>query len=257
MTTLHTLIDQLNHPDRNLRSNAALSLGGLDERGALDALLDALGREQELLIREDITWSIVRHGETAIEPLIALLSHADGNVRHHAAHVLGKLRTPRAIQGLSSVLHDENPTVIQKAAFSLGQIGDVAAIPALVGVLGHTHVEVRTMLIKVLEGFGEASVPSLLEAAQSPSWQTREQAIDILGQIGGDEVWATIFAALTDAHSEVRFSAVNAVGHLGNRTRIAATLKPMVNDPDTQVSNLAIEILERLTQTRKPKMPSL
>lgn len=255
--TLHVYIDQLNHPDRNVRSNVALSLGRLGEREALDALLTALCHEPDVLVREDITWALVRFGVRAVQPLIDLLRHPDAPVRHHAAHVLGKIRDTRAVDALAAVLTDESPMVIQKAAFSLNQIGDERVIPALVAVLGHPDSEVRTALMKVLENFGAAAVPDVLTALVHPKWQVREQAIDILGQIGERETLPDAINLLTDEHWEVRFSAVNAVAHLGNKISITAALTPMLNDEDARVQNLASEVLARLNQPRKTKLPSI
>ena len=71
--TTTTLIEELHHPDKNVRGKAALSLGKLGDIALLDTLLHALGTEPDLYVREDITWALVRIGGEALEPLIDLL----------------------------------------------------------------------------------------------------------------------------------------------------------------------------------------
>ena len=256
-TPFSSLVEQLNHPDRNVRGQAALSLGSCGESGVLDALLGALATEPDPFVREDMTWAVVRIGDSAVQPVIDLLTHPDAGLRHQAAHILGKIRDSRAIDPLIAVLGDENPPVVLKAAFSLGQMAATQAIPALVALLGHPDSDVRTTLVKVLEGFGEASLPALLAMLTHPKWQAREQAVDIVGQIGDAQTLSSVVPLLTDERWEIRFSAVNAVAHLGNKASIAATLTPILHDPDSRVQSLAAEILARLKQPRKTKLPTI
>jgi hypothetical protein len=51
----------------------------------------------------------------------------------------------------------------------------------------------------------------------------------------------------------VRFAAVTALEQSGNQ----AILASLVNDPDSRVSNLVLEILSRSTTMHKRKLPSL
>src|SRR5690606_36373047 len=148
----------------NVRSSAALQLGELQARRALDALIELLQRETDLAVREDVTWALARLGDDALEPLIGLLRHDDRPVRHHAAHALGKLGHRRAVDGLLDALADEDPAVVAKAALALGQIGDEQAIPALVSLLAHEHDGVRETAMSVLERFDRAALPALIGA---------------------------------------------------------------------------------------------
>src|SRR5690606_28987247 len=91
------MLEQLVHPDKNLRGPAALALGGASVADALDGLLARVGHEPDFYVREDITWALVRMGDQAIAPLIALLADENAAVRHHAAHTLGKINDGRAV----------------------------------------------------------------------------------------------------------------------------------------------------------------
>jgi hypothetical protein len=68
----------------------------------------------------------------AVPELIAALENNDGNVRRIAASALGKIRDPRAVEPLMSLLMNEKkPQVRQYAVRALGKIGNSRAITML------------------------------------------------------------------------------------------------------------------------------
>ena len=243
--TRHTLTEQIHHPDSNVRSQAALHLGRLDDARGLDALLDALITEPDLLVREDITWALVRIGVPAVPPLLALLGDTNPSTRHNAAHALGKVGDALGVDSLIQTLDDADPNVVQKAAFALGQIGDARAVTALVGLLGNDHRDVQAAVNSVLEGFGAAALEPLAGALASPRWQVREQAADILGMIGDELSVPALAQALDDAHWQVRFAVVTALAAIDSISARRA-LQAALNDPHERVRGLASRLLKRL-----------
>jgi HEAT repeat protein len=237
------MLEQLVHPDKNVRGPTAIALGGSCVADALDGLLARVGHEPDFYVREDITWALVRMGEAAIEPLIGLLADESAAVRHHAAHTLGKINDPRAVEALMSALQDSDPMVAARAAGSLKVIGDARAIPALAGVLGHAHRETQTAITEALEQFGAKAVPFVLKAMTDARWQVREHAADVLGQIGDAAAVPALSAALRDDHWQVRFAAVTALAHIGGAAAKAA-LRGMLEDTDERVR----ELWERVTK---------
>ena len=251
---LTTLIEQLYHPDKNVRSTAALQLGTLRGAGTLAAMLDVLGVEPDLYVREDITWALVRIGDAAVLPLIERLRDTNSAIRHHAAHVLSKIGDARAMDGLIEALQDSDATVVSKAAFALGQFKDVKAIPALVQSLGHENRDVQGTIDTVLENFGTAAVQPLIEALNHERCQVREQAADILGLIGDRDTISVLIEALNDPDWQVRFSAVNALGIVGGAEAKQA-LERMQNDPNSRVRDLASKMIARLKTVRvRPRL---
>lgn len=142
-------------------------------------------------------------------------------------------------------LHDSDGKVISKAAFGLAQIGNERAIPELVKLIGHPQREVETMLMDVLERFGTAAVQPLIERMTDERWTVREQATDILGQIGDQAALPALINALTDAVWQVRFAAVTALGHMGGAEAKAA-LQTLVDDPEPHVKNLVLKVSRRI-----------
>lgn len=243
--TLQTLIESLHHLDRSAQSEAALALGKLGDLDAVDALIQALCTDTDLLVREDITWALVRLREGSFAPVLALLKDSSAAVRHNAAHVLGKMADPRAVDGLINALGDTDDAVVLKAAFALSQIRDESAIPALVRILGHKNTEVQSMLTQVLEGFSPASIEPLVEALNDARWQVREHAADALGAIGAKETIPALTALLRDENWEVRFAAVTALGNIGG-AKAKLALCQMPQDTNVRVQTLA----EKLLSTR-------
>lgn len=243
--TLTTIIEELHHPDHNVQGRAAVKLGKSEDGGALELLLQALRTETDFYVQEDITWSLVRKGEAAVTPLIRLLSDANPATRHHAAHTLGKIGASNAVDALIAALQDQDITVIAKAAFALGQIGDQRALPALMDLLGHSEREVQTTIVSVMERFGTAAVEPLLGALQHERWQVREQAADILGLIGDQEIMLPLIAALDDEQWQVRFAVVTALGSIGGQSSKSA-LQKMGTDPEIRVRELAQMLAARV-----------
>lgn len=240
-----TLIEQMHHPDQNQRSAAILALGNMDHPDKLPLLIQALQTEPNLYVREDITYAIVRVGDSALPLLLDLLKDDRPDVRHHAAHVLGKMAHPDAVAALMDVLDDEAPMVAAKAVLALQQIGDPAAIPTLLRLLGHPHREVQAALQTAMQHFGTAAVDPLIRAVEHAQWQVREQAADSLGLIADEAAVPALLPLRQDAQWRVRFSVANALGHIGTNKAVSA-LREMRDDSDSRVRELVQRLLKSL-----------
>jgi HEAT repeat protein len=69
--------------------------------------------------------------------------------RYYAVHLLGDVRDPRAVPVLVSLLKDEEVKLI--VPWSLGEIGEKSAIPALKEALGDSNLEMRAAVLRSLE----------------------------------------------------------------------------------------------------------
>ncbi|MEO8706998.1 MAG: HEAT repeat domain-containing protein, partial [Kofleriaceae bacterium] len=93
----------------------------------------------------------------AMPRLTEHLTSANPRVRYYAADLYGEI--PAVFVGraaeLRSVLADPVDSVVAAAAWSLGRLGDRAAAPWLVELLGHTSSFVRTTAAPALVALGE------------------------------------------------------------------------------------------------------
>jgi HEAT repeat protein len=250
---LNNLIEALQNPDKSARSEAIFDLDKVDDAAVLDILIQAMRTETDLLVQEDITWALVRRAEAAVPLLIDLLKDESPATRHSAAHTLGKIKDERAIDALMQAVEDENLKVVLKAAFSLSQIGNERAIPAIIKLVGHEDREVQATVLRVLDSFGAAAVPTLIVALEDEQWQVREQAADILGQIGLEIALPAIQTALQDEYWQVRFAAVNALAYIGGETAQLA-IESMQNDPNSEVKELAQRFMQKRQKSKARKI---
>jgi HEAT repeat protein/GNAT superfamily N-acetyltransferase len=241
-TPMATLIADLQHPDKNVRIEAALEIGKVADLSALPVLLTRLGAEPDFFVRENVTWAIVRMGDAAVLPLIALLGGDDESARFNAAHTLSKLADDRAVPALLALLDDVSPALVQKAVYALGRIGDVRALPPLVARVGVGTRELRSTVNEALEAFGERAVAALVGRLDDGDGAVRVELTEILGVIGGAEAARALAIALQDAAWEVRFAAVNALRHVHDAAATDA-LTVANSDAHPHVRMLAARII--------------
>ena len=132
MSVLRALESWLTHEDLHLRGNAAFIFAGLGDPRGFDVIVAILGDRSE---RREID-KISSVGLPWIQGQIR-------EDRYYAAHLLGDLKDPRAIPILVPLLRD--PDVNYIVPWSLGQIGDRSAIPALIGSLSDHNPSMRVL----------------------------------------------------------------------------------------------------------------
>jgi hypothetical protein len=135
---LQELEPWLRNEDMHQRGNAAFIFASLgDDRGfqVIKAILEDRS-PQRAVFRTDDTGS----------PSPKLQIRAD---RYYAAHLFGDLKDPRAVPILVPLLKD--PDVNWIVPWSLGEIGDKSAIPALIETLGDSSPDMRVLAIYALQ----------------------------------------------------------------------------------------------------------
>jgi HEAT repeat protein len=137
-----------------------------------------------------------------VEYLMGMLASADGMIRMQARKSLvgmGKASVPALIQALQPVQPDQ---VRWEAAKSLGAIGDVRSIPALVRALEDNDSDVAWLAAEALRRFKKAAWPPLfrfLITDGSESARLRQSAYYVLqnqDQKGLNGTFAALLRAL-------------------------------------------------------------
>jgi len=106
------------------------------QSGALPALRDALAKASKPRTRLNAVWTLSRiDAAEAKTAMHAALADRDAGVRQAAARAVGLRKDPEATRQLVQLLRDDAPPVRREAATSLGRIGDVQAVPALLAAL--------------------------------------------------------------------------------------------------------------------------
>ncbi len=93
--------------------------------------------------------------EDDVNSLIAVLKHKkDSRVRAKAVEALGKIRDARVVEPLMQALNDEHWDVRRKAAWALGNMGEIAVEP-LIQALNDEHWDVRRKAAWALGNIGD------------------------------------------------------------------------------------------------------
>src|SRR4051794_26598843 len=202
--------------DSDVREIALRALARIADPRAIDPLVAALSSADTWLTAR-IADIITRHGEAAVDPLIALLTGSSHHpARAWAANVLGEVRAQRAFPVLVRALNDQDDEVRGKAATALGRLGDRRAIHHLLEhLLTDPAPFVRVRIASTLGQFGGPEViDRLVHALRDPAWWVRMRSVEALEQIG-PAAEGPLLVALDDPDATIRGRAAAALERLG------------------------------------------
>lgn len=217
---LTTLLRGIADPDRDVRQESALALGEIADEETVDAVLAQLWIEQDFFVRETLTWTTVRIGESAIDPVLKVLASSnDSEVKLQALHVLSKIAAPSTLADITPFVRDADPEVAAKARWALSRIGDERSVPLLVEHLGIGDAGTQNALTDVLASFGSAAVPVMMDALVHERLDVRRHAAEVLGHVGSpdaDRATSALGSAAGGQDVDVAISALMALGSLDN-----------------------------------------
>ena len=120
-----------------------------------------------------------------LDPLLALLSDADKDVRRQAVIALGELRDPRARPGITKLFKDSDPEVRGRAVYSLGKYQDPADIPTVRHFLKDSAPYVRYYAMEALVAIHDPSaIPDIKDRLADPDKTIRLRAAEALEKFG-------------------------------------------------------------------------
>ena len=194
-------------PDASTRRRAAALAGHLGDEPAARAALD----DPDGDVRATALGAIARMGALRPVDLQAGLADGDAAVRRRAAEIAAT--HPDA--DLLGVLHDDDPTVVEVAAWACGEHERVSVevLTRLVDLAtGHTDALVREAAVAALGAIGDqAGLAAILSAcADKPA--VRRRAVLALASFDGDEVEDVLQRALHDRDWQVRQAAEDLLG---------------------------------------------
>ena len=190
------LIEILQTHDEDLHYRVASALGGIGESAAAAVPLLAELLVERARAEQECTWvrlALVKIGEPALPALMDLLGHVD--VANQVDSALRRMGT-KAVPALRRALDHEDWEARVWALISLSHIlnprlaGVYAAsewreklFPKIVQLSRHPQGEVREVIARVLESYGERAVPHLVVLLEDSNPDTRYRAVESLGHI--------------------------------------------------------------------------
>jgi HEAT repeat protein len=192
----------LNDPSPIVRATAAASVLSLPSAESAPGLIPLLNDKEEF-VRQQVAYALGQtRSPSAVAPLVERLSDKKDSVRGAAAVALGEIADATAVTYLAAILNrqaglppakkgqkskpEQNPFVLRAAAHSLGQIGNRAALPALVLALQDESIDddVRREAAWALGRIGDAAaVPALQQAVTGRDPYLAETAQEALRKI--------------------------------------------------------------------------
>jgi HEAT repeat protein len=136
---------------------------------------------------EEAEKTLIELGKYAVEPLIAVVSDRNPEIRRRVVRILGLTKDPRAVNPLIATLRDENRNIRMLAAWSLAQIGEPSVDP-LLGVLREQKSTARGDAAWALGNIkSPKSVEPLIVALGEGDPELKKDTLQALRRISGME----------------------------------------------------------------------
>jgi HEAT repeat protein len=151
--------------------------------------------------------------DLAFGPWCDALRDHDASVRRRAAELGAALASARCVARLLDALDDRDVTVVEAAAWSLGELADATtAHPGAVVAIGrvatgHRDALAREAAVAALGALGDPrGLPAVLHATEDKP-AVRRRAVLALAPFEGDDVDTALARALADRDWQVRQAA--------------------------------------------------
>ena len=162
------LSKQLTHSDINIRTTAVNTISRLQLVEGLELLLASVENEIDPILRAAMCDILAIYiSDVRVLALLVHLAFSDPDnaVRWNAIRLLGELAQPSSVEPLLQLLEIENTPeseLLPRITKSLGQIGDIRALPALRSLLDSPDTSMFG--VEGLSYFSDkASIPLLIE----------------------------------------------------------------------------------------------
>lgn len=143
---------------------------------------------------------LIGSGRAVVEPLVAMLSDREANLRMHAALALGELHAHEAAPLLVNALNDPDDNVRFHAIEALGRLGAAEAVDPLSRIAASDNFFLAFAAIEALSKTDDARVAPLMVSLLDQEL-LRPAAIDTLAAIGDEDCVPALAQALNDRAS--------------------------------------------------------
>jgi HEAT repeat protein len=179
----------------------------------LDVLLKGVRDEESAGRRNTCTEALIRLGEEAISLIPALLADPDPDIRKFGVDILGNIQDVRVHGPLLEALEDSEDNVAAAAAEYLGRKRHREAVPALVARMEQGAFWVKYSCLQALGEIGDpAAGPAVLKMVGEGD--LRKVSLEALGRMGVPEAEPIILEALFSGEQGWRKTAILAAARL-------------------------------------------
>jgi len=212
---LDLLLEAIRDSHRAVREAASEVLETADPHLCSQRLAPLLGSER-IEVRNIVAGVLVKYGNSAVETLIDSLSDQNEDVRKFSSDILGLARSVQAVPYLCNLANeDEVKNVAVSAVEALGKIGQIEALPTLMGIVESDSF----MKPEAYEAIGLIGSPNsakyLVSRLQPEDAISSFAIVDALGNLGDPSSIATLMDYLTKTLDFMQPKVVSAVLKIG------------------------------------------
>lgn len=198
---------------------------GERDDAVLAELLGAFARVTHGPVRARIAEHFEGDGVVARD-LAVLRSSRRAHRAAAAAYRLGDMGSLHAVPGLVAALSHDDRDVRASAARSLGRLGAAEAVEPLLVALADRRIPDALGRWALLQ-LGEPALPQLRELVAAGEPVQRAGAVQLLGLMGGATDADRVETRLRDSAADVRREAALALGRIGGPRNVAALLRAL------------------------------
>jgi len=175
--------------------------------------------------------------------IIKLILIDDFIVKKNAIKLTGKLRLPDAVDLLVTNLDNIYNEVSIASIKALGEIGDVTAIPELLGILDiedisfeYSDIDMKFQIIDAVKNIylsnNKASYDHLFSSIERDNDTIRESVAFIFGELGKEDFVNPLIKLLHERNLDVKKNAIIALGKIGHLNALDPLIK-LIDDKDS------------------------
>ena len=168
-----------------------------------------------------------------VKGLIKALNYKkDKQMRERAAVTLGEIGDPSALQALFNVVHDNNFMLRIKALEAIGKIGNRGAVEPLITLLNEPHYHLQEIIIDALGKIGsERAAEGLMAFLYTEKEKKyRDQAKKVISKMGADAA-PVLVRTIISKNWELKNFAISAITGIGAPAVPALINALKENDP--------------------------
>jgi HEAT repeat protein len=142
-----------------IRLHKIKNISNVCDSNVIIELINALG---DYTVSDFASEEIIKHGDAAVDLLIAALKNPNEKNCEEIISCLGKIKNPKALPVLINTLNDSSLWIKKKAIYAIGELGDPAAIPTLELLLNDKEEDIRYAATIALGGINDPRAFELL-----------------------------------------------------------------------------------------------
>ncbi|MHC4217080.1 MAG: family 16 glycoside hydrolase [Planctomycetota bacterium] len=185
-------------------------------------------------------------GPAGVPMVVELLGREDETLQGFALELVRSVRHPGATQAFVEAMKGLRPEPEALLISALGDRGDVAALPAILGALETRSTTVRRAALRAIGTLGNGSaVTGLARIAASSDEQDAALARESLRRLRSDDADAGIARAIAMARPDVRVELIGALGDRGAFAHAEAVIAT-ARDGNADVRLASFRALEQI-----------